>query len=106
MSAKCEYSAKYKPLVMVKRSQLNEDAFQNWVRETFTNPDLALSITGSGSTFLSDLNVNAKGLQDSPQNIDSIKSYFVNNSTGYNSCVKDFVDTVIESAIYDKDIDK
>lgn len=106
MSAKCEYSAKYKPLVAVKRSQLNEDAFQNWVKETFTNPDLALSVTNSGTQFLSDLRVDNKNLQDSPQNIDSIRSYFVNNSTGYNNCVRDFVDNVIESAIYNKNTNK
>ena len=100
MSAKCDYSAKFKPLVLAKRSQLSEDAFRAWVYETFANPDFAISVTNAGSQFLSDLDINKRGINNAPQQIDSIKSYFVNKSSEYNKCIKEFTDTVIESALY------
>ena len=103
MSVKCDYSAKYKPLVLAKRSQLNEDAFRAWVSETFANPEFAISVTNASSQFLSDLDLDKRTINTAPNQIDSIKSYFVNNSSGYNNCIKEFSNTVVEASLYNLD---
>ena len=101
MSAKiCSYSSKYKTLVLSKRSQLDDSAFNEWINSHFSNPSLAISQTRSGDVFLSDHEVTNKRLNQSPQKIDSIKSYFVNNSKAYNDCIKHFSNAIVENTLY------
>lgn len=100
MSAKCNFSLIYKPLVEEKRRSLDNDAFQNWVNETFLNPDAALVSTHRLTALVSQFDINARRLAEAPQEVDSIQTYFANNSVGYQRLISNFSKSIIESAIY------
>ena len=106
MSAKkCNYSSKYKTLVESKSREFaqNPGAFDEWVKSHFNNPDLAINQIRNGDEFISDHKIINRKLNESPQKIDSIKSLFSNNSIAYNKCIKNFLDNVIESSIYNEE---
>ena len=103
MSAKkCNYSIKYKPLVLAKRSQATTpeawEAFRNWVYEKFSNPDVAIALTNTNWSG-NDLDVTSRTLTKVPDKIESVRAYF-RKSSSYDKCVKDFSDAIVNASIF------
>ena len=102
----CNYSAKYKPLVMAKLLEFGNDqgAFRNWIADTFKDPDWVMSEINNAPQQLSTINVSAHRLmEEKPQDIESIRSQFSNNSTAYTQCINEFARSIVESSIYNAD---
>lgn len=105
----CNYSAKYKPLVMAKLLEFGNDqgAFQNWIAETFNDPSWVLSQINNAPQQLSTINITATRLAEGkPQDIESIRSQFGNNSTAYTQCINEFSRSIVEASIYNADENK
>ena len=103
-ATKCNYSAKYKPLVLAKRALFGENraAFQKWVSDTFLDPEYAMTMLNASQKTLSDLKIEQRKIAETPKEIDSIRSYYSNNSTGYNNCVSEFRNKMIEASIFNR----
>ena len=105
MSAKCEYSARFKPLIIAKRAEFNNDesALFKWAQKYFKDPVLAISRSNAGSSYLSEFKVTGKKLEGQTENVDSIRTYYSSNATGYNQCIRAFNKRVVESSVYNYD---
>lgn len=103
MSAKkCKYSAKFKPLVIAMRAAFNNDEKKlfDWAGKHFTDPALAISRSNAGNAFLSDLKIDSRKLEGKTDDVDSIKTYYATNNQGYNECIREFTNRIIESTVY------
>ena len=103
MSAKkCNYSVKFKPLVIAMRAAFNNDEtkLREWAGKHFNDPALAISRSNAGNAFLSDLKVDSRKLEGHVEDVDSIKTYYATNSAGYNDCIRKFTNRIIESSVY------